>query len=57
MLIETLITALESIPALVISVIAIWYATRDTNKQILVAKIEVAYEITLFLYYYYKTQN
>lgn len=46
-------TALGSIAAIIISILAIYYATQDNRKQIISSKIEEAYEILLFLKYNY----
>ncbi|MFI0431030.1 hypothetical protein [Mariniflexile sp. HMF6888] len=48
-----LITSLGSISAVIIAILAIRFATKTSNHQILVSKVEEIYEITQHLLYYY----
>ena len=50
-----IITAIGSIGAITISVFAIKYAIKNTNKQVTVDKIEEVYELLLLMLYYYNT--
>lgn len=54
LILEKMITLGGIVVSIIISIFAIRYATKNNREQIIIAKTEEAYELTLFLFYRYQ---